>query len=540
MWKRFRRVKRSLWETGRDAPKGFWVGMMRIAAITYRGVFDNRLFSRAAALSYSSLLALGPIVGIIVLLTGTFMRGDPEEHIKRALLFIAPTMAEYVNLEKREMVEAETEAGRTKEEIIVLPEKIETPADVAALPPEMRPDTDPKPLPPEVSESDVSTALDVLIDRMIAGANETIGNVEQGGKGIFGAIGGMVLIWIGITLLVAVENAFNEVWGVRQGRAWGHRIVFYWAVLSLGALIGFALIGILSATTVAGLFNKLPYGATLSKVMIVGGPVVSFLGLTGLLTLFYQFFPNTSVRFRPAATGAVVVAVLLVTNQLLSILYIRQVVRIQSLYGSVGIILVLMIGLYFFWVFLLLGGQLTYATQNVSFLANQRAWNNVSLRTRETITFATYIVICRRFSNCLPPLSADEIADIIRVPTNIVNESLTRLCELNLLTALREREDDAAERACFLPARPLNKITLAKFREVYTRQGSDEGADLVRGVDPLIEMMRDRLDSLEDEALSNKTIDDLLEEYKVEPPLHEDERRQQERDLEEEQTPARV
>src|SRR5690606_41509714 len=112
MWKRFRRVKRSLWETGRDAPKGFWVGMMRVAAITYRGVFDTRLFSRAAALSYSSLLALGPIVGIIVLLTGTFMRGDPAEHIKRALLFIAPTMAEYVNLEKREMVEAETEAGR--------------------------------------------------------------------------------------------------------------------------------------------------------------------------------------------------------------------------------------------------------------------------------------------------------------------------------------------------------------------------------------------------------------------------------------------
>jgi len=207
-------------------------------------------------------------------------------------------------------------------------------------------------------------------------------------------------------------------------------------------------------------------------------------------------------------------------NNFVSILYINKVIQIQSLYGSVGIIVVLMFGLYLFWVFLLLGGQITYAMQNVSFLANQRAWNNIPRRTRETITCAACLLTRRRFAAQLPPLSADEIADKMRVPNNIINESLNRLTHLDLLMPVRGREDDHhGERSCFVPARPLKRISRASFKQLYSSQGSNEGTDLVRKIDPLVETFRQRLDRVEDGELGAKTIDELLDEHPAEPPL---------------------
>ena len=497
-----RRMQREMWTTGADYQRNNAVHLFRTVAIVYRGVFDNKLFSRAAALSYSSLLALGPVIGIVVLLVGTFMRGNAEQRIKEAIIFAIPSLEDYLNLPPES-------GGYFLDSDPLQPSPL---SEAEGGPPSEE-------LPENVSQQEVATALDILIERIVDGVNQTIGGVNAGGGGVAVSIGGIILIWIGISLLVAVEGAFNDIWGVREGRTWGNRIVIYWAVLSLGALVGFALIGFLSASTVAGVLDAIPLADELPVLVAIAGPTVSFVGLTLLLMIFYKFFPNTHVRTRPALVGGLIVALLLVVNNLLSILYINQVIRIQSLYGSVGIILVLMFGLFLFWVFLLLGGQITYALQNVGFLANQRAWNNVSLRTRETITFAAFIIVCRRFAASLPPLSSDEIADMIRVPNNIVNESLTRLTQLELLMPVRGREEDAGERSCFVPSRPLKKITLASFKRMYSCQGSNEGTDLVRRVDPLVESFRERMDTVEGGELGDHTIDQLLEEFPTDPPL---------------------
>lgn len=512
-WNRFRQIQREMWQTSGEHGRGGMVQFMRVVAIAYRGVIENQLFSRAAALSYSSLLALAPVLGVVVLLVGTFMKGDPEVRIKQALLFAVPTLEEYINLSTEAVDPGKGLAPTAPKQ-----------TDAVASENGQQPDTDPEPLPANVTDEEMSTALDVLIARMMEGVNQTISGVNSGGGGLAASIGGLILIWVGISLLVAVEGAFNDIWGVREGRTWGSRIVIYWAVLSLGALLGFALIGFLSASTVAGVIDALPIAGNFTALLAIAGPLISFLGLTIMLTVFYKFFPNTHVRTKPALMGGVVVAMLLVLNNLFSIIYINRVIQAQSLYGSLGIILVLMFGLYVFWVFLLLGGQITYAVQNVSFLANQRAWSNVSARTRETITFAAFIIVCRRFAATMTPLSADEIADMIRVPNNIVNESLTRLTHLDLIMPVRGREEES-ERSCYVPSRPLKKITLASFKRAYACEGSNEGTDVVRKADPLVDFFRTRIDALEDGELAGKSVDDLLDEHPTDTPLRRSEQK---------------
>jgi DNA-binding transcriptional ArsR family regulator len=147
--------------------------------------------------------------------------------------------------------------------------------------------------------------------------------------------------------------------------------------------------------------------------------------------------------------------------------------------------------------------------QNARFIADQKAWENASEEARETTTFAAFVLICRRYSACLSPLSADEIAEKLRVPGNIVNESLARLGDMGLVTALEDGRGSDTERTCFLPARPLKTVTLASFRKGYSMRGADRGTALLRKRDPLVDSYRERMEALL-EGLPGEDMDALL------------------------------
>ena len=117
-------------------------------------------------------------------------------------------------------------------------------------------------------------------------------------------------------------------------------------------------------------------------------PSVSFVILVGVLAVFYRAIPNTRVRWRPALCGAVAVAVLLTANNFLQFLYLKRVLLTRSLFGSLGIIPVLMFGLFVFWLFVLVGGQISYAVQNVHLRNARLAWGSLSATNRERLSLS--------------------------------------------------------------------------------------------------------------------------------------------------------
>lgn len=503
-------VQRDIWEFSRlqdRSFKGHCIALARILAITVDGVVENRLFSRAAALSYSSLIAFGPVLAIVILVSGAFMRGNPEEQIKQALLFIAPSLGDFISLDSKTSQEASAGANKAKMESLDTKKTDDEPVTDKNAPAEASTDLN------TFEKEELSNALDALIHQITVGAQSAMGQIEQSGRGLASTVGVFVLILIGIQLLTSVETTLNQIWGVREGRSWGQRIVFYWTFISLGTLLGLGGLSLISVSTIASAFDLLPFGRELTPLIVLFSPLLSFSMLVLLLTLFYRFFPNTSVRAAPALSGALVVAILLVANNLLSILYIKEVIRFQSLYGSVGIIPVLMLGLYFFWIFVLLGGQLTFAVQNANFLTNQQAWNTISRRARETLSLATLLVICRRFHACAPPYGATELGDILRVPGNVLNQSLSRLQSMGLINSLPQEDEDGLTRQKFQPSRPLSKIYLAQFSSDYALFGNSEAEQLLKDLDPLLPVYRKAVDEISDERLHNKSLEQLFETF---------------------------
>ena len=47
----------------------------------------------------------------------------------------------------------------------------------------------------------------------------------------------IIVIWAALALLSTIERAFNNIWHVARGRSFLHRIINYWALLTLGPLL---------------------------------------------------------------------------------------------------------------------------------------------------------------------------------------------------------------------------------------------------------------------------------------------------------------
>jgi membrane protein len=433
--------------------RGQLYAILRVVSITLTGLKETRATSRAAALSFSTLLGLGPLIGLAALVAG-FAVGQSDagliaNKLGELLRFVAPSVSQY-------------EQGAANPELVS------------------------------------------LIQNFIAGTRSSAG----------GIISVVSIILIVLLLFTSIEEVFNDIWGVRRGRSWLLRIVFYWTILSLGAVFFFGALGALSAGTFIGFFSEnLPFGPEVAKALSFALPAFSVLLLTLVLTFFYRYIPNTHVFWRAALTGAIIVALLLVANNLLAFFYLQRVSFTRSLYGSLGMLPILMFGLYIFWLFILVGGQISYAVQNVHFRNSQAAWSSLTPATRERLTLAVLITIARRFQACEPPSSAPQLGGTIKVPTQILNECLNRLVDLGLVSMIPPGPESASSDYLYQPARPLNRITLSQFRTLFENYGENPAGDGLARLDPILARYQQAIDTAFRQEFFTKPLDQLFAEH---------------------------
>lgn len=464
-------------ESVRDkSPRGRFHALLRIISITVRGLEENRATTRSAALSFSSLLGLGPVIALTTMIAG-FMLDDSNpdlaaQTVNRVIQFAVPQMGQL------EQVNAES--------------------------PEIQ---------PEMSDSSSIASPNMEVDPGLISFID--GFVSSSRNGAVGALGALTLILIVLQLFTTIETAFNEIWGVRQGRSWLMRIVFYWTVLSLGAVLFFAALTGLSAGAFMSAFqDSMPFGDQLADLLQYLLPLGSFILLVFVLTLFYRAIPNTHVLWIPAISGALIVGLLLLANNYLAFLYISRVLISKQLYGSLAIPIVLMFGLYIFWFFVLLGGQVSYAMQNVRVRNSQALWNDLAESTKERLSLAVLIKICRHFHACQPPPTASRIGDELGVPDQLLNECLSRLVLMNLLTPLPARQEEPMTDTRYQPARPLGRTTLSDFKNLDENLGADPTGPQLNESEPIITAYNQAVLDLTDTEVFNTPLDRLFEIHK--------------------------
>ena len=461
--------KREIWKPAHlndHSPRGWGYAFLRIVSITITVFFETRVPARAAALTFSSLLGLGPLVAIAVLIGGFVLgnNSDPQLIANNIGAFLEKIVPQLKTLDS---------------------------VDAAA--------------------QHADTAMTSQIVTLIKGF---IDNARSGSAGVFGALS---LIFIVLLLFKSVEDAFNDIWGVRLGRSLLMRIVFYWTILTLGAVLFFAAIALLGAGAAVNVFSasvaKLPGGENLLAALQWSLPIFSFVLLVAILAIVYRVIPNTRVFWQAAFAGAIVVAALILLNNFVALFYVRRVIQTQSLYGSLALPIVLMLGLYIFWLYLLIGGVISYGVQNVHFRNSQAAWSQLNETMRERLSLVVLLTIGRRFQDCLAPVTASQLGELLKVPTQIVNECLNRLVEMRFVTTLRPEPGAPATEHRYQPARPLNKINLYDFKTLDDTLGDDPIGQALERIDPILAHYDSALDRIGEQPFFQKNLEELFADH---------------------------
>jgi membrane protein len=170
-----------------------------------------------------------------------------------------------------------------------------------------------------------------------------------------------------------------------------------------------------------------------------------------------------------------------------------------------------MLGLYVFWMIVLLGGQITYATQIANYRSSHLAWNELNIASQRGLALLILTLDSRRFLDCRKSYDARQLAEIVKIPTQILNACLRRLNQLGLISPTPSAEDQASHDHRYQPARPLNKITLSKFKVLFESFGEGPTRDILDSLDPVVREFNSSLDASSSEASGQETLEAAIE-----------------------------
>ncbi|MFA6545264.1 MAG: YhjD/YihY/BrkB family envelope integrity protein, partial [Limisphaerales bacterium] len=317
----------------------------------------------------------------------------------------------------------------------------------------------------------------------------------------------LMLVFIAIMMLSRIEDTFNDIWGVNRGRGWFARVTQYWAALTLGPVLLVMVVGLTSSTEFAGFHERL------AQMPLGIGAVTAFLFKFlpfALLSLgfasFYALLPATKVDWKAALVGGIVGGSLWQLNNLLSVLYVSRIVSNNKVYGSLGMVPVVMIGLYFSWLILLFGAQVAYSFQNRRAYFQERQVESLDQRSREFIALRLMVEVARRFQSGEKPPSGSVLAELFGVPTRLTGKILTSLTSARLLTESNQGEP------AYVPARPLEQMTchdVLQALRVAPNGGLAMRPDATR--EP-VRLHYERIQALEQAAAKNVTLAALAAE----------------------------
>ncbi|UCE99706.1 MAG: YihY family inner membrane protein [Planctomycetota bacterium] len=309
---------------------------------------------------------------------------------------------------------------------------------------------------PDPSNADSSIRLTEHVDKIIG---RVFTGLSEGTIAFFSAV---IIIWAALALLSTIERAFNNIWRVGRGRSFLHRIINYWALLTLGPLLlGFG-IYITTRYAAVGRFQR-------TVLAHIGPAVLSYIVATVAFFLLYFILPNTKVKAKAAIFGAAAAALIWSFAKWGFGLYVTKLIPYSQVYGVLGLIPLGVFWIFITWFIVLFGLELTFTTQHLKSLD---AAEIGSAKKREEYFIAndlTAINIVREiaaaFEQGKAPIEAAVICSKLGIPAEFGDKILSHLVNSGLISKTSE------PKVGFLPAKEPGHIMLSDVAEAVGKVG---------------------------------------------------------------------
>ncbi len=425
-------------QTGTEQEIGRLEHFAHFCVLTGKSFVRNRCPVRAAALSYATLLAIIPMLAVAISVTSSLLKSEGEEKIYTAIDKVIS------NLMPPATTSSDGHGVLLNMSPIIIPM---TPTNAVIFKTATNAVTDTNAIAGTLENFGHDMPV-VSVNAQKEAAKDIHKFIQNTRSSKLGLIGMLFLVVIAIRMLANIEETFNDIWGVTRGRNWLSRIILYWTTITLGPLLLAAALGLASSPhfeATAGMVTGTMIGSFIFQLLPL---FLLWLGFA----LAYQLVPNTKIHFGAALVGGIVGGTLWHLNGVFGFLYVSRVVSNSKIYGSLGLVPVFMVGLYFSWLILLFGAQVAYAFQNRRAYLQDKLVENVNQRGREFIALRLMTCIGKRFQHGEPPVTLQDISAELGIPTRLAQQVMQPLLAARIVVEIGGNEPG------YTPARPLDAI----------------------------------------------------------------------------------
>lgn len=295
-----------------------------------------------------------------------------------------------------------------------------------------------------------------------------IGFVENMKVGVLGAIGIALLFYTVVSLLQKIEGAFNYAWRVSQVRPLHQRFSDYLSVVMIGPVLIFSAIGLTGTLMSNSFVVWLSEFEVLSSLIAFVTRMIPYLLIIGAFAFIYIFIPNTKVKIVPALMGALVAGILWESAGRIFATVVISSTNYVAIYSAFAALIFFLIWLYVGWTILLVGANIAFYIQNPDYVTSPRRELNLSNHMKERLALAIMLNIGRNFYHDQNALTGKQLANRLRIPSDIIEQVLSALQKQTLISQTNERTPR------YLPAKPLDEMSVIDVLKAIRHANEDQ------------------------------------------------------------------
>jgi membrane protein len=412
--------------------KAHFIRQLRIVVLTVRKALEDKASLRASALTFYSVLSVGPLIALVL------------------------GIAKGFGLQKRLETEMLTKIP-AQEEVL----------------------------------------------KQILGYAKTLLENTQGG--VVAGMGVVVLLWSAIKVFYHLEQAFNEIWQVKDPRSWKKTISNYLAFLFLTPL--FLLIYSSIPAFVTRQLDE--YSSKLSLLAKVSPFIIDLLQLSpyllvwALFSLVYVVIPNTRVMPRAAIISGVLAGTVYLLVQWGLVEFQVGVTKYNPVYGSLIALPLLLIWINIGWIILLIGAEYAYAHQNVDLHEFEPDFVNISPHYKKVLTLQILHRLVLQFSNGDPSLNTSQISQQLEIPVRLTQQIMGELKAAGLVSLMSVNDD---REPAYQPSSDIHRWTIKFVTDALEQRGVNQLPVAQTDTLKAIENALDELGSVMDGSDANRLL----------------------------------
>ena len=321
--------------------------IFRFLFILYVEFRRDRINLRAAALTYSVVLSLVPMLALSTAILKGMGAGDQMHQAAYQLI------DNLGNTTKTDLHPTPILPESAEQKSPPLPNQQSNPTADIKPTPHPSPDNN---IGPKLNK-DFSAHLYDAVDKIFDYVNRT-------NFAALGIIGTFLLLIAVLIVINGIEEALNAIWHVEKSRSPGRKFMNYMALIIICPLtinLGIGATAMLNTPAIAVHIDNFFPIAWIQEIIFKLIPIAL---LTTTFVLCYYFLPNLKIKAKAAWCGGLAGALGLITLQKIFILLQVGVANYNAIYGSFATVPLFLLWIHSTWLVFLLGAEVAFTSQH--------------------------------------------------------------------------------------------------------------------------------------------------------------------------------